>query len=69
MTIHSSAGSQIKAKEQYGVRFEPRAKSLWKGERFQDLVAALASVALLGGAYAVMTQVVLPRLAQGFAVL
>ena len=69
MTIHSVAGSQIKVKERNVASTEARTKSVWRGKRFKDLLAVLASVAFFGGTYLLISQVVLPSMARGFAAL
>ena len=69
MTIQPVTGSQITVKERNGARTEPRTMSVWQGKRFQDFLAVLASVAFLGGTYLLISQVVLPSMARGFAAL
>ena len=66
MTIHSVAGSQINVREQDKARTEPRTNSVWRGARFEDLLAVVASVGVLGGTYLLLSQVVLPMMAKGF---
>ena len=58
----------VKIKERIGARTEPGAKP-WRSERFEDLLAVLGSVAVLGGTYLLVSHVVLPSMARGFAVM
>ena len=67
MTIQSTVSSQIPAKLGGEAFVRQSSRPAWRRERLEDLVALAASVAVFAGIYLLVSEILLPTLARGFA--